>query len=76
MVVKNALPMQEMDGAQVRSLVWKIHWKRAWQPTLVFWLGESYGLKYLVDYIVHGVTKTKTKTYMYIFSELPWWLRW
>ena len=31
-------------------LVWKILWKRAWQPTPVFLLGESHGQRSLLDY--------------------------
>ena len=30
--------------------VWKIPWRRAWQPTLVLWPGESRGLSSLVGY--------------------------
>ena len=32
----------------------KIPWKRAWQPTLVFLLGESHGLRSLVGYSPWG----------------------
>ena len=32
------------------SWVWKIFWRRAWQPTLVFLPGESHGQRSLVDY--------------------------
>ena len=34
----------------VRSLVGKIPWRRAWQPTPVFLTGESHGLRRLVGY--------------------------
>jgi len=30
--------------------VWKIPWKKAWQPTPVFFLGESHGQRSLVGY--------------------------
>ena len=30
--------------------VWKIPWRRAWQPTLVFFPGEDYGQRSLVGY--------------------------
>ena len=37
-----------------------MHWRRKWQPTLVFLLGDSQGRGSLVDYTVHGVTKSQT----------------
>ena len=42
--VKNLPAMQE---TQVPSLVGKIPWRRAWQPTPVFLLGESHGQRSL-----------------------------
>ena len=42
------------------SWVGKIPWRRAWQPTPVFLPGESHGQRSLVDYTVHGVTKSRT----------------
>ena len=36
-------------------------WRRAWQPTPVLLGGESHGQRNLVDYIVHGVTKSWTQ---------------
>ena len=42
------------------SWVGKIPWRRAWQPTPVFLPGESHGLRSLVGYTVHGVTKSRT----------------
>ena len=43
--VKNSPAMQE---TQVPSLVGKIPWRRAWQPTPVFLPGESHGQRSLV----------------------------
>ena len=37
--------------------VWKIPWRRAWQPTPVFLPGESHGQRGLAG-TVHGVTKS------------------
>ena len=37
--------------------VWKIPWRRKWQPTPVLFPGESHGLRRLVGYIVHGVSR-------------------
>ena len=34
--------------------VWKIPWRRAWQPTPVFLPGESHGQRSLVDYSPWG----------------------
>ena len=39
------------------SWVRKIPWRRAWQPTPVFLPGKFHGLRSLMGYIVHGVTK-------------------
>ena len=57
----------------------EVTWRRAWQPTLVFLLGESHGQKSLVGYSpwVHKEsdmteatenthTHTHTHTYVYI----------
>ena len=40
--------------------VGKIPWRRAWQPTPVFLLGESHGQRSL-QATVHGVTKSQTQ---------------
>ena len=37
----------------------KIPWRRAWQPTLVFLPGESYGQRRM-EGTVHGVAKSQT----------------
>ena len=34
--------------------VGKISWRREWQPTPVFWLGESHGQRSLVGYSLWG----------------------
>ena len=49
-VVKNPPAIQEPQEAWVRSLGWKIPWRRAWQPTPVFLPGESHGQRSLVSY--------------------------
>ena len=38
----------------VQSLGWEDPWRRAWQPTPVFLLGESYGQRNLVGYSPYG----------------------
>ena len=35
--------------------VWKIPWRRAWQPTLVLFLGESHGQRSLIGYSPWGL---------------------
>ena len=42
------------------SLVGKIPWRRAWQPTQVYLPGESQGQRYLVG-TVHRVSKSQTQ---------------
>ena len=42
------------------SWIGKIPWRREWQPTPVFLLGESYGQRRLVA-TIHGVTKSWTQ---------------
>ena len=34
--------------------MWKIPWRRAWQPTPAYLPGESHGQKYLVGYSPWG----------------------
>ena len=41
------LPMQETQETRVQSLVGKMPWRRAWQPTPVFLPGESHGQRRL-----------------------------
>ncbi len=53
-VVKTLLAMQEPQAMRVRSLGWKIHWRRKWQPTPVFLPGESHGQRSLVGYSPWG----------------------
>ena len=46
-MVKNLPAMQE---TQVQSLGWKIPWRRKWQPTPVFLLGQSHGQRNLAGH--------------------------
>ena len=45
----------------VSTWVGKIPWRRTWQPTPVFLPGESHGQRSLLGFIVHGVTKSRTR---------------
>ena len=49
-VVKNLPAVQEPEKIQVRSLVRKIPFRKAWQPTPVFLPGEFYGQRSLAGY--------------------------
>ena len=51
--------MPAVPEAWVQSLARNIPWRRAWQPTPVFFHEESQGLRSL-GVTVHGVTKTQT----------------
>ena len=53
-VVKNPPAIQETQETWVRSWVGKIPWKRAWQPTPVFFPGEAHGQRSLVVYSPYG----------------------
>ena len=48
------------DGATSFSLFTFMHWRRKWQPTLVFLLGESQGRGSLVA-AVCGITQSRTR---------------
>ena len=50
-MVKNPPAMQE---TQVRSLGWKIPWRRKWQPTPVFLPGELHGQRSFTGYSPWG----------------------
>ena len=53
-VIKNLLIMQKVQKTWVRSLVGKIHWRKKWQPTPVFFPGKSCGQRNLVGYSPQG----------------------
>ena len=55
-VVKN-LPAK---GTRVQFLVEKIHWRRKWQPTPVFLLGESHRQRSLMGYSPKGCRESNT----------------
>ena len=60
LVVKNPSAMQEPQKKQFDLWVWKIPWRRAWQPTPVFLPGESHGQRSLVGYSPQGHTESDT----------------
>ena len=50
-MIKNLLAMQ---GTWFNPWVGEIHWRSKWQPTPVFWPGESHGQRSLVGYSPWG----------------------
>ena len=56
-MVKNLPAMWETP---VRSLGQKIRWRREWQPTPVFWPGESHGQRSLAGYSPRGCKEKDT----------------
>ena len=56
--VKNPPAMQETQEPRLDPWVGKIPWRRAWQPTPLFLLGESHGQRSLVGYSPQGCKKS------------------
>ena len=52
----------------VPSYVRKISWRRKWRPTPVLLPGKSHGWKSLVQTIVHGVAKSRTRLSNFTFT--------
>ena len=55
LVVKNPLASAGDTRDMVDPWVWKIPWRRKWQPTLIFLPGESHGQRNLVGYSPQGL---------------------
>ena len=67
------------DWATSLSLFTFMHWRRKWQPTPVFLLGESQGRRSLVGCHLWGRTESDTTEWLSSSSSnpiyrLPWWL--
>ena len=62
--VKNPPPKQEMQETRVQSLGWEDPWKRKWQPTPGFLLGESLRQRSLVGYSPWGCKESDTTEQM------------
>ena len=72
-VVKNGLPMQKTGDAGWIPELGRSPWRRAWQLTLVFLPGASYGHRSLVGY-VHWFAKSWTRLkwlskHVFIFAK-------
>jgi len=52
--VKNLPAVQSCRRLKFSPWVWKIPWRRAWQPTPGFLPGESHGQRSLVGYSPQG----------------------
>ena len=50
--------------------VWKIPWRRVWQPTAVFLPGESHGQRTLASYSVAETSAQETKHHTQRVGEL------
>ena len=50
LVTQTVKTLSAMLETRVQSLGWEDPWRREWQPTLVFLLGESHGLRSLAGY--------------------------
>ena len=59
-VVKNLLPLQELQETRVWSWVRKIPWRRKWQPISIFLLGYSHQQRSLVGYSSWGCKELDT----------------
>ena len=57
-MVKNLPAMQE---TRVQSLGWEDPLEKEMATTLVFLPGKSHGQRSLAGYIVHGITKSRTR---------------
>ena len=57
----------------VRSLVGKIPWRRAWQPTPVFLPGESHGLRTLAGYGPWGRRESDTTERLSTSASFKLW---
>ena len=58
--VKNPPTMQRCKRRWFHPWVWKIPWRRKWQPTPVFLLGKSHGWRSLVGYCPKGCKELDT----------------
>ena len=54
LVVQTIKNLPSMQETQIRSLGWKILWRRKWQPTPVFLRGELHGQRRLAGYSPWG----------------------
>ena len=60
--VKNLSVMQRHKKGEFDPWVRKIPWRRKWQPTPVFFPGETHGQKNLSGYSIHGFSKESVTT--------------
>ena len=55
------LPNRRYESHRFNPWVWKVPWRKAWQPTPVFLPGESHGHRSLSGYSPWGHTKSWTE---------------
>ena len=78
--IKHRSPTLQADSLPLSHQVEKIPWKRKWQPTPVFLLGESHGQRSLTGYSTWGfksrtqlsdyTTTTTTTTSVICFKKI------
>ena len=59
-MVKNSPVIQELQETWFDPWVRKMPWRRAWQPTLLFLLGEFHGQRSLVGHSPWGHKESDT----------------
>ena len=79
--IKNPPAMQESQEMRIWVWVWKIHWRKKWQPTPAVLPGKSHGQKSLAGYIPWGHksqsrpslnTECQKKSNIFIITEKKW----
>ena len=77
-MIQKRLPCKEATcQCRFEPCVWKIPWRRKWQPTLVFLSGKSLGQRNLAGYSPWGLKRVrqnlvaKTTNNMIIIVQLP-----
>ena len=53
----------ELNVSYYNPWVWKIPWRRKWQPTPVFLSGKPHGQRSLARATVHGIAKESDTTF-------------
>ena len=68
--VQETLEMLRHNRLGFDPWVWKIPWRRAWQPTAVFLPGESHGQRSLASHSVAETSTQETKHHTQRVGEL------
>ena len=73
LVAQTVKHLPAMQETRVRSLGWKIPWRRKWQSTPVLLPGKSHGQRIRVGTLVglHGVAKSRTRLSSFTSPSRP-----